>query len=288
MLTHIRGGTVSNAEIEVSLAADRLPEHPEPFHFGENEFVLNFDADGLGMRYLGDLPAAREMSGRFRLKDRHLEIAIARGEFRLPSGKVLKASAGSFVIADTADKPLMASLDLSASGDASGAAEYVGFKPIDAMAKLPFAASDLKGAVSGTVSAVFGLNAEHDPPKPAWKAELALKGVTLAKPVEGRKFENIDGTLKVDNKLASLDGKAKIDGMGFDVKLSQPITGDMSARRWEANGRISEAEMLKFVPALEPYVKGGVELTVAGTKEGQRATVSLRDAVLSIPFVNCP
>lgn len=286
VLTHVRDGAVSNAEIDVSLAADRLPEHPEPFHFEENEFVLNFDAEGLSVSYLGDMPAAQSTSGKFRLKDRHLAIDISRGQFTLPSGKVVKASDGRFVIEDTAAKPLMASLAMSAEADASGAAEYVSFKPLDAMARLPFTPADLKGSVKGKVSAVFGLNASQDPPKPEWSASLALGGVDVAKPIEGRKIGNIDGTLKIDNKRASLEGKAQIDGMGFEVKLMQPVTGDTAARSWTASGDLTEAEVLKFAPALEPYIKGGVNVTLENSKDGQRASVSLREAVLSIPFVN--
>ena len=286
VLAHIRGGTVTNAEIDVSLAAGRLPEHPEPFHFQENEFDLNFDADGLDINYLGELPKATAISGQFRMKDRHLAIAITKGEVPLPSGKLLTASSGKFELADTAVKPLMASLDVVAAGDASAALEYVSFKPISATAKMPFTAEDLKGNLKANVSAVFGLNLSQNPPKPRWDVSLDLNGIDLAKPIEGRKIQNLDGTLKIDNTTASLDGKADIDGMGFDVKLSQPLTGDTTTRQWEASGDLSEAELRKFAPALEPYLQGGVNVALEGTKEGQRATVQLRDAALSIPFVN--
>ncbi|MGV3551887.1 YhdP family protein [Rhizobium sp.] len=286
VLAHIRNGVVTNAEIDVSLAAGRLPEHPEPFHFEEGEFDLNFDADGLDISYLGEMPAARATSGQFRMKDRRVAVAITRGEVPLPSGKMLTASKGKLVIADTAVKPLMASLDIVAAGDASAAAEYVSFKPIDASARLPFAASDLKGGLTADVSAVFGLIVSQDPPKPQWDASLTLAKVDLAKPIEGRKIQNLDGMLKINNSVAALDGKADIDGMGFDVKLSQPLTGDPAARQWEASGDLSEADVRKFAPALEPYLQGGVNVSLEGTREGQRATVQLRDTALSIPFIN--
>lgn len=286
VLSHIRGGSVRNAEILVSLAAGRLPEHPEPFHFQQGEFDLNFDADGLDINYLGELPEAKAITGQFRMKDRNIAIDVTSGKVPLPSGKMLTASQGKFVIADTAVKPLMASLDLKGGGDASAAVEYIGFKPIDAAAKLPFAASDLKGAVTADVSAVFGLILQHNPPKPQWNVALALKGVDLAKPIEGRTIQNLDGALKIDNTVAALDGKAKIDGMDFGIKLTQPLDGDSTQREWEATGELSEAEVRQYAPALEPYLQGGVDLKLTGAKDGQRATVGLRQAALSIPFVN--
>jgi hypothetical protein len=286
VLSRIRGGTVSNADIGVSLVAGRLPEHPDPFHFQENEFTMNFDAEGLDINYLGELPASTSTSGKFRMKDRHLVIEITKGEIPLPSGKLLSAANGKFEIADTAQKPLMGSLDIKAGGDASAALEYVSFKPIDATAKLPFTPADLKGKLTADVSAVFGLNPSQNPPKPTWDVSLGLNNVDVGKPIEGRKIGKINGTLKIDNAVAALDGKADIDGMGFDVKLSQPVTGDTTARQWEAEGDLSEAEILKLAPTLKPYVQGGIKLKLEAAKQGQHATVSLRNATLSIPFIN--
>lgn len=286
VLGHIKGGVLSNAEIDVSLAAGRLPEHPDPFRFEKDEFNLNFDAEGLTVHYLGEMPAASATSGKYRQKDRHLEIAIDSGQFVLPSGKVLKASAGKFVIADTAQKPTMASIEMSAEGDAAGAVEYVGFKPLNATTKLPFKAADLKGTVSGEVSAVFGVNPSQHPPAPEWRAALSIKNVDVAKPIEGRKIDDLNGKLEIDTSFAALDGKAKVDGLALDIKLRQPLKGDLATREWEASGDLTEAEVLKFAPALKPYINGGMNVALKTTKDGQRATVLLRDATLSIPFVN--
>lgn len=286
VISHIRGGAVSNAEINVSLAAGRLPEHPEPFHFEQNEFDLNFDAQGLDIRYFGELPEAAATSGKFRLKDRHLSIEIDGGAFALPSGKVLSASNGRFEIVDTAAKPLMVSLGVNATGDASAVAEYASFKPLDALARLPFVPGDLKGKVKADVSALFGLNPSQDPPAPMWSASLALDKVSLSKPVEGRKLENINGTLKVDGKVAALEGNADIDGMAFEINLSQPIAHDGGAREWTAKGDLSQADILKLAPALQPYLQGGAELALEGAKQGARARLSLRNTALSIPYIN--
>src|SRR5690606_21488829 len=102
----------------------------------------------------------------FEMIDRNLVINITKGEVPLPSGKVLRAGAGTFTIDDTAAKPLMASVSMKANGEAEAAAEFASFEPIDAMAKAPFAASDLSGSLTGDISAVFGLSPSQDPPKP--------------------------------------------------------------------------------------------------------------------------
>jgi len=287
VLRHIRNGEVKNAEIDVSLAAGRLPEHPEPFHFEKGEFKMSFAANGLDINYLGELPTSANTSGTFRMVDRNLVVNIDKGEIPLPSGKKLNAEDGTLTIADTAVKPLMASISLAANGDASAAAEYASFEPINALAKAPFVAADLSGTLKGDISAVFGLNPSQNPPKPEWNVALALKDVGLAKPIENRRITDINGTLTIDNQTAALDGKAAIDGMGFDVKFSQPVKANAeTTREWEAKGDLSEAEVLKFAPTLAPYLSGGVSITMDSATGGQRARVSLTDAGLSIPFVN--
>jgi hypothetical protein len=286
VLEHIRDGKVSNVAIDVSLAADRIPEHPEPFHFETGEFDLKFDAEGLSVDYLGDLPNASDTAGHFRMKDRNLAIAITKGKILLPSGRTLSASDGKFELADTAIKPLMASLDMAASGEAAAAVEYVGFKAINAASKLPFAAADLKGELTAKVKATFGLIASQEPPEPNFDVALTLKNVDLAKPIEGRKIQNLNGMLKIDSQTASLDGKAQVDGMDFGVKLSQPLAGKNVSPEWEAIGNLSEADIRKFAPALDAYLQGAVGVTLSGTKDGQRAKLDLRNSTLSIPFIN--
>jgi hypothetical protein len=286
VLKHVRDGGLRNAAIDVSLAAGRLPEYPIPFHFAENEFELTFDASDLTVAYLGDLPVARRTTGSYRQKDRRIDITIAKGEFPLPSGKLLTSDKATLTIADTAQKPLMASLDVSAEGEASGAVEYVSFAPLRATEKMPFGPADLRGRITADVSAVFGINPAQKPPKPSWTAALTLKDVDIAKPIEGRKIENLSGTVAIGKDIANLEGKADIDGLPVNLKLKQPLVGDSAAREWEVSGALSEAEVLKIAPALKPYLSGSIDLTVKASKEGQRATVLLKNAALSIPFVN--
>ncbi|RYZ25568.1 MAG: hypothetical protein EOO10_17940, partial [Chitinophagaceae bacterium] len=81
----------------------------------------------------------------------------------------------------------------------------------------------------------------------------------------------LNGKLQIDNTVASLDGKAEIDGLALDIKLRQPVKGDMATREWEASGDLTEAEVLKFAPALKPYINGGMNVALKTTKDGQRA-----------------
>jgi hypothetical protein len=287
MLANLKGGTVSNAEIDVSLAAGRIPEHPEPLVFRDNELHIKFDAEDTDVRFFNTMPASTATSGHFLMQGRAVRVDIRDGQIRLPSNKTISGRDGVFSIADVSHKPLQASLDISASAEASALAEFSAFEPINAMARMPFAATDLTGKADAHVKATFGLDRAHTPPPPDWNVKLALKDVALKQPIENRRVSDLDGTLEIDTKTASLTGKADIDGMKFDVDLMQPLAkAQAEARRWQIEGTISEADVLKAAPTLASLFSGSVKVRIedAGTKV-QKARLNLTSASLSLPVI---
>ncbi|MDB5523247.1 MAG: putative transrane protein [Rhizobium sp.] len=287
ILTNIKGGTVKNAEIDVSLAAGRIPDHPEPLVFGHNELHISFDAEDMSVKFINEMPPSIKTDGHFVMQDRNIKIDIGDGEIALPSGKVIDGKDGVFEIADISEKPMMARLAITAAGEASAVAELSSYKPIDAMSRAPFAVADLTGNVEATVSAAFGLDRAQNPPKPDFDIALNLDKVSLKQPFQNRRISNLNGTLVIDPQSAVLEGKADIDGMGMDVSLTEPLAKDEEQnRQWQVEGQISESEILKIAPSLAPYISGKVGIMVenAGDK-GQKATIDLTSTGLSFPVV---
>lgn len=287
VLTNIKGGTVRNAEIDVSLAAGRIPEHPEPLVFQKGEFHIAFDAEDTSIRFIKEMPAASKTSGHFLMQDRDVRIDIKNGRIALPSGKVITGRDGTFEIADISEKPLMATLNLRAAGEASALAELAAYKPVDAMSRVPFKADDLSGAAEANVSATFGLEKDQNPPKPDFNVALDLAKVGLKKPFHDRRISDLDGTLTVDTQTAVLQGKADIDGMDLDVSLSQPLGKDEQEEGdWHIEGKVSADDIVKVVPSLSPYMSGtvGIDIEKSGDN-GQKHKIDLTSASLSIPVV---
>jgi len=286
VLANVSGGTISNGAIDVSLAAGRIPEHPEPLVFRENELHISFDATEAGIRFHPDMPASSKTSGRFEMQDRAIRIAIAAGQVRLPSGKLLDARNGRFEIGDISRKPLMAALSISASGDAAAAAEFTGFKPINALSKLPFAPADVSGTVKAGIQARFGLEKDQNPPKPDWDVDLALSNVGFKQPLQGRKIANVDANLRVDAKSAVLKGKARIDGMVFDVGMTEPMEKTATIKRqWQIQGRLAQTDILKLSPTLAGYVAGSVGIDISSDDGAlQKARLVLTNTDISVPI----
>lgn len=288
VLTNMKGGTVKNAEIDVSLAAGRIPEHPEPLVFRKGELHIAFDAEGTAVKFNKDMPASTKTDGHFLMQDRDVKIDIKDGEVALPSSKVVDGGGGTFEIADISKKPLMAALALTVSGEASALAEFASYPPINAMSRLPFTAADLTGNAQANLSATFGLEKEQNPPKPDFDVSLDLDKVGLKQPFQNRKISDLVGTLTVDTQSAVLKGKADIDGMGLDVSMTQPLSKDEGQHGdWQISGDVTADEITKVAPSLASYISGNVGIDIEKSGEdGQKHKINLTSAELSIPFVN--
>jgi hypothetical protein len=286
ILANITGGTVKNGEIDVSLAAGRIPEHPEPLVFKDNELRIAFDVENTKVKFLPEMPQSDKTSGHFEMKDRNIRIDIKDGVVPLPSGKLLQASNGVFQIEDISHKPIMASLAITAAGDAAAAAEFSGFKPIDALSRMPFVPGDLTGSVKADISADFSLDKEHNPPKPTWDVTLGLHNVGFKQALKGRKIANIDGTVAIDTQSAVMKGTADIDGMSFDVALTEPFRkGPDSERKWRIKGDVSERELLKVAPTLAGYVAGNIGIDIESDDGSlQKAKLALTNTEISVPI----
>jgi hypothetical protein len=287
VLTNVKGGTVRNGEIDVSLAAGRIPEYPEPLIFRKGEIRIAFDAEGTSLKFNKDMPASTRTDGHFLMQDRDVRIDIKDGEVALPSGKVLDGGDGAFEIADFSKKPLMATLNLNVSGEASALAELASYKPVNAMSRLPFTAADLTGNAAAALSATFGLEKEQNPPKPDFDVALDLDKVSVKQEIQNRRISDLSGTVSIDPQSAVLKGKADIDGIGFDVSLTEPLAKERAdERQWQLEGDVSESEILNAAPSLASYVSGdiGIKIEKSGD-EGQKARIDLTSAGLAIPVV---
>jgi ethanolamine utilization protein EutQ (cupin superfamily) len=288
VLDNLTNGTVRNAEMDINLAAGRIPDHPGPLIFRKGELHIGFDAEDTSIRFSNTMPASRKTDGHFVIDDRDVRIDIKDGEIALPSGKVVKGGGGIFEIADTAQKPLMATLsNLIVSGEASALAELSAYKPINAMSRVPFAAKDISGNAEANLNVTFGLEKEQKPPPPVFDVTVDLDKVSLLKTIENRKVTNVDATLTVDPQSAVLKGKAEINGIGVNVSMTEPVVkGSDIARQWLIEGNVTRDEIVKMAPSLASYVSGdvGVRMEKSGD-EGQKAKIDLTSTSLSIPFI---
>ncbi|WP_137156218.1 DUF3971 domain-containing protein [Rhizobium sp. FKL33] len=287
VIHNVEGGKVRNGQIDVNLAAGRIPEHPIPIRFEPGEIKISLDVEDASIRFNKTMPQATKTSGRVEMIDRMVKVSISKGQIPLPSGRTLTSDGGNLVIKDISTKPLMAALDLAAKGPAAAAAELASFPPINATSRAPFAPSDLSGNVSGQIQGVFGLEQDQHPPPPAFTADLSLSDMALKKPFRDKKIENLSGKLWIDQNSAELAATASIDGMKLNIEATEPARADKTElRKWRVFGDIGEDKLSSIGPGLTEVVSGSVGLDMRGdAKSPDKVKLDLTAASLSVPGI---
>ncbi|WP_250958766.1 DUF3971 domain-containing protein [Rhizobium sp. CG5] len=287
VMSNLYGGTITQGSIEVFLPAGRLPVIPHPLDLDENELKISFDIVNARMNIAGDIPPIRDTAAHFDLKGQRLEVNIASGTSYFPSGRTVRVDGGDFMIANTYSKPLMADLKIAVSGAADAVAELVTFRPIGALERTGFKASDFSGDVSADVEARIGLINDQKPPPPDWKAHMNLSGVDLKPDYAGRRISSLDGTLDIDRQSARLEAKGKIDDIPMEVSLTEPVeTGSTVERTRVIRFDLDNADRKKLAPGLEDLVDGPIALEIARVDDThQSVKADLTRATVTLPWV---
>ncbi|MCF1474681.1 hypothetical protein FS763_22440 [Agrobacterium vitis] len=281
------GGTISNASIDVLIPAGRMKPIPQPLDLGPDELKIAFDISGARMNVTGDLPPIRDLAGHFDLTGPDLEVRIDGGTSYFPSGRKVKLDKGTFAIANTYKKPLMANIAVSVSGPADAMAELATFKPMQALQRTEFVPEDFAGEIKADVQLYGGIIADQKPPPEVWKASLDMKGVDLKRPYMDKKITGFDGTLVVDPQNAVLQGDAQIDGVPVEIDFSQPVDrGSNRAPSWTVKGQLNDSQRAKLVPGLGDIVGGTIDLEVSRLDDNRQLVKSdLSRATLNVPVI---
>ncbi|MGV8936827.1 MAG: DUF3971 domain-containing protein [Allorhizobium sp.] len=279
------GGTIRQGSIAVFIPSGRISAVPKPLHLDENELHVSLDLDNARVNVAGDIPPLRDTAAHIEMKGKRLDVQIKSGMSYFATGRTVKVENAHFVIAEAYEKPLIGDLDITVSGSADAVAELAGLRPIEALQRSGFQASDFKGEVKATAKVRMGLIRDQNPPAPDWTAQVQLSGVDVAKEFDGRKITALDGTLDIDNESARLEGKGRIDDVPMEVSLTEPIAGDSKAQRSRVvKISLGNADRDRFMPGLDDVIDGSVDVVLSRVDEDHQAvTVDLSRAVVTVP-----
>lgn len=286
VLNNLYGGTVTNGRIMLAIPAGHYPAGREAPPFAPDEFKVDFDIERARMNVAGDIPPLRDLVGHFRLRGSEVTVEVESARNYFPTGRTVDVSEGQFTIPHTDAQPLMAELDLAVSGEADAVAELITYHPIDVLDRIGLEPDQLTGKVSSRVKARFGLIQEQDPPAPEWAVDLELDGVDIDKPIEGRMFSDLRGTLAVTPTRADLDADATIDGIPLHLVVIEPVSGSDVTRERVVTGTLDDAARDKLAPGVNLLVSGPVGLRFEQKQEGEKAVaLDLTAANVTIPGI---
>ncbi len=287
VMANMFGGDVTNGAIAVFIPAGRMKGPGMPLNLDERELQISFDIAGNRLVLPGDIPPLMDLGGHFDLKGEKLSVKIAKANATFPSKRVVNVEGGTFGIAETYTKPLMADLDIKVTGKADAIAELASAKPVNGLRGTGLEVADFSGKATANVQARFGLISDQNPPKPDFKAQVALDDVDLARPMEGHKITGVDGKLDINPQVAKLEAKGQIDSVPAEIMLVEPVDKASSVKRERLiTASLSNDQREKLVPGLSEIIDGTVTVELSRIDDKRQGVkLDLGKAALSIPYV---
>lgn len=278
------GGEVSNSTLQFSVATGRLGNGVP---LNDKEIFGHFEVSGTRFDIAGQIPPVRDGNGAIDFKGTDVDISLSSGTVYLPSGKAVEASNGTLKLRNVNVPPLIGALELDVAGDAAAITELASYEPIDAMSQIDFAPDDFSGKVSGHVTAEVPLS--RGVPRDAldWKVSLDYSDLSVAKPIDGQKVSDADGSITIEPGRADIDAKAKLNGIPATVSLLEPFgksPTQKAVRKISLN--LDDDDRAKMLPGLSTILSGPVTVDIdASPGHPETVSANLGKAKLSLPWV---
>ena len=286
VLDNLYGGTVSNGRIQLAAPAGHYNPYGDDESFDEDQLQIDFDIKRARMNVAGDIPPLRDTVGHMRMRGSNISFKINSATAFFPTGRTVDVSNATFSIPEADSRPLMADLSMSVSGDADAVAELITYHPINALDQIGLKPGQLSGKIESTVTARFGLIAEQGPPPPDWTVDLNMRGVDIAKPIEGRMLAGMDGKLYVTPDRAELKADAQVDGAPMKLDVVQPVGNSTVAARRTISGTLDPKAREALAPGSSALFSGPVGFTMQSQPDGrQLVSLDLKPAKLTVPGI---
>lgn len=288
VLKNVFGGTIEDGSIRIFIPEGRMAKAlPGPLNLDHNQLQIAFNVENARFDVAGDIPPVRDAKGILELRGTRLDLGIETGKSYFPSGRVVEITDGAFAIPATNAYPLMATLDIGVAGDASAVAELVTYQPINALSRTPYKPEDFEGPVSSKLDVTFGLLQTQDPPKPDWKVEVDLGGVSVGPRIDGVKVADAKGKMFVDPSKIVFDTDASLDGITGHLDFTEPLdTSEGQEPNRTAHLIMDNKDRAQLAPQINTFIDGTVDVTANLHSNGrQQITADLTSSRLLLPWI---
>lgn len=286
ILPNIFGGMVTDGSIDIAFAPGRFTSSDNPPPLGPDEIKVDADVQDTRFDVLGDLPAVREASGHVSVRGAHAMVDLKKGTAYMPDNRTAEISNGHLDIPWGPQRPVIAGLNIDVKGEAGAIARIVGYKPINAQRYVDFGPDDVSGTVSSHIEVHFPITADAPEGSTNWSADMDFENLSIAKPLDGQSVSDAKGTLKVTQDSATVDAKAKLNGIPAKVTLFEPFNDDGARRQRTVSLELDDKAREKIAPELGDLVSGPVFVNVATQSPNEElAAADLSKAELTFPWV---
>lgn len=275
------GGVARNVRLELKLPPGKMGSRT-PLEADQ----LSGQADLFGTRFdtIGEIPPIRDADASVRFDGRSVEINVAKGVTYSPTGRTADLNSAKLTVADFAQKPVMAALDLAISGKADAVAELAAARPINALAAFELSADDFSGSAKAAGNITFPLSKPAEgAPAIGYDVTLEAADLAIAKPVRGQQVSNAAGSLRVTPEAATLDIRADLSGLPARVRMTLPRDGS-EPRDQQITATLDDKRREALLPGSSAYLKGPIEASIANASaNGFDLSLNLADARITLP-----
>lgn len=288
-IDNIAHGEITGARIDAAIPSGILGRIREGKKLTPEQLSVHLNVAGATIKTIGEMPAIEQAKGTLLFQGMETEIKLSAGIIQMENGRSVDATNGIINIGDFQDEPTIAKLNLNLKGQATDILQIGAQKPLKLVEVTKIQPKDISGKANIDLNITFPLIKELDVSDVDWSARMKLSEVTLAKPLQGRKLSKANVLIFAKPGLATIKGKVRIDGVTSTIDMSQPFGDNQNGKSKQiVKLTLNRKARSKMGLNLDSVLKGTVtaSLTSIGEEGGQKVSVDLTRAVLSLPWIN--
>ncbi|WP_378942841.1 DUF3971 domain-containing protein [Mesorhizobium sp. ANAO-SY3R2] len=283
VLQNLFGGRVVDGNLQFDVKPGRLGNGVP---LNSQEVFGRFEIDGSRFDTAGRIPAVRDAKGVVEFHANDVDVSLSSGTVFMPSGRTVAASNGTLKVTKANIMPVIGALDIDVAGSADAVAELASYEPINAMRHVGIQPEELSGDVTGNVKADIPLTKGIDTDKLDWTVELNYEGLSVAKPFDGQKLSDADGTITVTPGKAVIGASGKLNGVPAELDLVEPLRDKEIAKERNVQFVLDDKARNALIPGLSDVLSGTIKVDVEQLDGGKRnIEADLAAARLDIPWV---
>ena len=282
MNDNVVSGRISDAKFTIAIPADTLAAALSGAAIPREMVDFSFSVADVEMRYLGELPPVRGVSGSGRLTGDTFRLALDNGLSTLPSGEDVVFRRATMITTDLAVRPSPTLLQIELAGGAPAVLELLDLEPYRLVAKAGFDRGKFGGDANLNVTIELPLGRKLAKGDMRVSARARLDNAQFRDALEGMSIEDGELAIAVDPTSFRVTGPVQLNGMAANLTWTRPLgpeAGGDDDIIIEAD--LDEADRERLGAAIGGFVRGPVKVKVAAKEEGGRLAQARVEADLS-------
>jgi len=287
VLSHIFGGNIANASIELAFPAGFFQPGSLPPLMSGNELKLTTDLHNVRSDLIGELPPLREAFAHLALHGSTTQVNLEHATAYIGDGRSIQVTKGKMLIPWRPGEPLVADLSVHAAGELTAMGVLAGYKPVNIAHKIPFDMQKTAGNIDVDLKLSFPMRKHIEIEDIIWQADFAFSNFSLQQPFQDKiTVANAHGQVRADPQKIILDGDALLNQVPAHVDMAWDTQSMEKPLREKITLSFDNALRKKFLPGLDTFIDGVVSVDLAPEKNGQRyITADLSRANVMIPWI---